>query len=112
MTPTPRAQRWAALDAHYEPTPGLCGEPGEAFLLVQKTAGDQTAFVTSNDRARLLAHAGDDLLRGWVPVALFDLDTGELTSLGVGPICVVPTTNPGRATNPLTGTFGDPVPVR
>lgn len=104
MTTPSRSARWSALYAYYEPNPSFLGEPDEAHVLVQRNASNDVAFVTSNDRGRILTQAADDFLRGWVPVALYDLDTAELTALGVGPIAVVPDTNQGRMLNPLTGT--------
>lgn len=103
MTTTSRAQRWLALYDHYEPSVDRDGEPDDAFVLVQRSAPGDVAFVTSNDRARLMTRAADDLLRGWVPVALYDLDRAELTTLGLGPLVVVPDTNQDRMMNPLAG---------
>jgi hypothetical protein len=85
-----RDQRLARLIAHYQPDRQIEhaaeGYAGEAFALVSRESGpdlDGIAITTHATFEAACAYAGDDVLNGWAPVALFGLDSGEMVLLVV-----------------------------
>jgi hypothetical protein len=75
----------------------------ERFALVcEKDRGDEVAVITMHatfDDACL--HASRDVLDGWDPIGVFDLDTGELINLHVSSPVVTRSEDQRMIDNPL-----------
>jgi hypothetical protein len=85
-----REQRLCRLIEYYQPDRQIehaaDGYAGEAFALVSRESRpgvDGTMITTHATFEAACAYAGDDVLNGWAPVALFGLDTGEMVLLVV-----------------------------
>jgi hypothetical protein len=98
-----RAQRLDALVAHYEPDRQL----GH----VELSADDRFALASANESQWMITThatfadacscASDEVLDGWDPHAVFDLDTGELINLHIASPVVTRSEDQGVLVNPV-----------
>jgi hypothetical protein len=99
-----RRERIETLKEHYPPTQDSLDalDPEERFLLVQQQNHDGDWFLattkTFEDAAEYL---GDEILDGWIPEAIYDLDTGERIELHVSSPIVTRSEDQGIMVNPL-----------
>lgn len=103
-----RAQRLRTLIDHYQPDRQVehaaSGYAGEAFALVSRECANGhtgTRITTHASFEAACANAGDDVLNGWAPVALFGLDSGEMVLLVVEPPTVYLSPHRQTMQNPL-----------
>lgn len=72
----------------------------ERYALVTESEG-QKLITTHKTFADACAYAGDEVLDGWDPHGIFDLDTGELINLHIASPVVTRSEDQGVLENPL-----------
>lgn len=105
-----RHERFDALLRHY---PGDAGVPEqsdtiERFVCVQglREEGDDDisrrhAFVWGDTFEEAVAHAGGEIFDGWLPEAVFDLDTGERIEVHISSPVITRSEDQGTMLNVL-----------
>lgn len=95
-----RLSRVAKLREHYDPGDGADYDGSDRFALVSESKG-QKLITTHATFADACAYAGDEVLDGWDPHGIFDLDTGELINLHIATPVVTRSEDQGVLENPL-----------
>lgn len=104
-----RQVRYLRLVEHYGPTGDLTPPVQDVgdYVLIQAyetrgiTGGEEVAFVTRDDLAELFEFAGSEVLEGWIPFAIFDLNDGTLIDVHVTTPVVSAAEDQGITENPL-----------
>jgi hypothetical protein len=98
-----RAHRLKILVAYYGPDEqlGHVDDSGERFALVSESDSDEKMITTHARFEDACFYAGDQVLDGWAPLGVFDLDTGELINLHIASPVVTRSEDQGVLENPI-----------